>query len=90
MHISGRNGRRDELMIMTNLLANMFEPRRLTHILYSTNLSYGQLKKYLTSLQRMGLAEELSEPYRAFRTTDKGRAFIQLIAIEHDSIKVNP
>lgn len=73
------NGRRDELTIMTDLLVNMLEPRRLTHILYKTNLSYSQLRKYLSNLLQMGLAEELDHPYRLFRTTAKGRTFMSLI-----------
>lgn len=73
-------GRRDELTIMTELLINMLEPRRLTHILYKTNLSYSQLRKYLSNLLHMGLAEEFDQPFRTFRITEKGRTFIDLIS----------
>jgi predicted transcriptional regulator len=75
------NGRRDELTIMTHLLANTFEAKRLTHLLYGTNLSYTRLRKYLTSLLRMGLIEEINEPYHSFRITDKGRKFIELVQV---------
>ncbi|MEM2760944.1 MAG: winged helix-turn-helix domain-containing protein [Nitrososphaerales archaeon] len=76
------NGRRDELTIMTDLLTTMLMPRRLTHILYKTNLSYGQLKKYLGSLMQMGLAEQIDKPCRMFRITEKGRLFMQVVAVE--------
>ena len=79
------NGRRDELAIMTDLLGNMLQPQRSTHILYRTNLSYSQLKKYLSNLLRMGLAEELEKPYRQFKTTEKGRIFINLIKEDSDN-----
>jgi len=81
--------RRNELTIMTHVLTYLIEPRRTTHILYRTNLSYYQLKKYLASLLRMGLAEEINEPHRAFRITEKGRVFIQLIDTEQDSFRSN-
>lgn len=79
------NGRRDEIAIMTDLLTTMLEPRKLTHILYKTNLSYSQLKKYLGSLLQMGLAEQIDEPFRAFRITEKGRTFMDLVAVEPEN-----
>ena len=71
--------RRDSLMIMKDLLENMGEPARLTHLLYRANLSYGQVKKYLDMLIQMELARQVSEPYRAFVVTEKGRAFIDMV-----------
>ena len=71
--------RRDKLAIMTDLLENMAEPRRLTHILYASNMSYSQLMKYLTSMKQMGLAEEQHEPFRSYRTTPEGKTFVGLI-----------
>lgn len=71
--------RRDKLAIMTDLLENMLEPRRLTHILYASNMSYSQLMKYLTSMKEMGLAEEQQNPFRAFRITEEGKQFVGLI-----------
>ena len=71
--------RRDKLAIMTDLLENMSEPRRLTHILYASNMSYSQLMKYLTSMKEMGLAEEQNEPFRAFRMTSDGKLFVDLV-----------
>ena len=78
------NGRRDELTIMTHLLANTLEAKRLTHLLYGTNLSYARLRKYLSSLLKMGLIEQINEPHRVFRITEKGRQFMELVVVvEH-------
>ena len=71
--------RRDKLAIMTDLLQNMLEPRRLTHILYASNMSYSQLIKYLNSMKEMGLTEEQHVPFRAFRITAEGKTFVDLI-----------
>ena len=76
------SGRRDELRIMTDLMINMLEPTRTTHLLYRTNLSYSQLKKYLSSLLNMGLIEERIEPYRAFSVTERGRIFLDIVGAE--------
>jgi predicted transcriptional regulator len=74
------NGRRDELSIMKDLLGNMNQPVKLTHMLYRTNLSYAQMKKYLDNLIQMGLAEEIKDPFRSFKITEKGRMFMQIVA----------
>ena len=71
--------RRDKLVIMTELLENMVEPSRLTHILHASNMSYSQLIKYLNSMKAMGLAEEQYVPYRVFRITAEGKTFVDLI-----------
>jgi len=76
------SGRRDELRIMTDLMGNMQQPMRSTHLLYRTNLSYSQLKKYLSSLLNMGLIEEITKPHRAFGITEKGRTFLDLVGTE--------
>ena len=76
------SGRRDELKIMTDLMVNMHQPMRSTHLLYKTNLSYSQLKKYLSSLLNMGLIEEIAKPHRAFGITEKGRTFLDLVGTE--------
>ncbi len=76
------SGRRDELTIMSDLMVNMLQPTRSTHLLYRTNLSYTQLKKYLSSLLNMGLIEERTNPHRAFSVTSRGRAFLDLVGTD--------
>jgi hypothetical protein len=54
-------------------------PIKPTHVLYRTNLSHPQLKKYLQLLVSMGFAQELEKPSHSFVVTEKGRMFVQLI-----------
>ena len=76
----GVNGRRDKITIMSDLLNIIQEPRRVTHILYKSNMSYVQLLKYLDNLMRMGFAEERTEPYRSYQITEDGKLFMNLIS----------
>jgi len=76
----GVTGRRDKITIMANLLDIIQEPRRVTHILYKSNMSYVQLLKYLENLKDLGLAREDSEPYRCFKITENGKIFKDLIS----------
>ena len=75
----GANGRRDKITIMSDLLDIMQEPRRLTHILYKSNMSYVQLVKYLDDLMDRGLAEKRRDPYRCYTITDNGKLFMKLV-----------
>ncbi len=71
--------RRDQITIMSDLLDIIKQPQRLTHILYRSNMSYGQLVKYLNDMIEMGMAEERSLPFRAFSITSKGKLFLDMI-----------
>ncbi len=84
----GVNGRRDKITIMADLLNIMQEPRRLTHILYKSNMSYVQLVKYLNDLMDMGLAEKRKLPFRSFTITSNGKLFMDLVKRNgnHDSL----
>ncbi len=75
----GVTGRRDKITIMTDLLDIMQEPRRLTHILYKSNMSYVQLVKYLDDLIDRGLAEKRKQPFRCYTVTDNGKLFMDLV-----------
>ena len=75
----GTTGRRDKVTIMGDLLNIMQEPRRLTHILYKSNMSYVQLVKYLDNLIDMGLAKKILEPHRAYGITTNGKLFMDLV-----------
>ena len=72
-------GRRDKITIMSDLLDIMEEPRRLTHILYKSNMSYLQLVKYLDDLIERGLAEKKSLPFRCYTVTENGKLFKNLV-----------
>ena len=80
--------RRDTLTILSNLLENMKEPKRLTHLLYSSNLSYNQLSKYLKMVKEMGLANEEKKPFRSFRITNDGKFFIEMVSKRTKNVQV--
>ncbi len=67
------------MTIMTDLLSNIEEPRRVTHLLYKSNMSYTQLIKYLTALVELGLATENRKPFHAYTITQNGKTFYKLI-----------
>ena len=71
--------RRDTLTILSELLQHMKEPRRITHLLYSSNLSYSQLTKYLNIVQEMGLAQKQTNPFDCFIITSDGEYFVEMI-----------
>ena len=64
---------------MADLLDHMEEPRRITHLLYASNLNYGQLCKYLKMLKMMRLADEQMKPYHLFKITSEGKFFMNII-----------
>ncbi len=74
------NTRRDQITIMSDLLQIVQQPQRLTHILYRSNMSYGQLVKYLTDMIDLEMVEEKNDPFRAFSITSKGKIFLQILA----------
>ena len=75
----GNGNRRDSLSILADLLDNMEEPRRITHLLYASNLNYGQLCKYLKMLKKMGLADEQMKPSHLYKITSEGKFFMEII-----------
>jgi len=75
-----RATRRDTLKILSDLLENMQEPKRITHLLYASNLSYSQLSKYLKIITEMGLAIEQSKPFHTYIVTEDGKYFIQMVS----------
>ena len=76
----GLSSRRDQLTIMSDLLDITQQPQRLTHILYKSNMSYGQLSKYIGYLTEMGFLEVRMKPFRAFVITSKGIQFNEMLS----------
>lgn len=64
---------------MTDMLGIIESPQRLTHILYKSNMSYGQLIKYLHEMKEMGMIEEQKKPFRSFKITNKGKLFRDIL-----------
>ena len=79
--------RRDTLKIISDLLENMKEPKRVTHLLYASNLSYSQLVKYLRILQEMGLATVQTKPFPSYTVTQDGEFFVQMVS-KRELIKI--
>ena len=75
----GLTTRRDQLTIMSDLLDIVQQPQRLTHILYKSNMSYGQLSKYLDELTQLEFIETKTAPFRAFVITSKGKQFSDML-----------
>ena len=81
----GITTRRDQLTIMSDLLEIVQQPQRLTHILYKSNMSYGQLSRYLEDMTEMGFLETKSKPFRAYIITQKGKQFIDMLSMKKQS-----
>ncbi len=77
------SARRGQLELMVEILNETFEPVKKTHIMYKVRLNYYQLAKYLGLLLKLGMIEEISEPFDGFRIADKGRLFLKLLATVH-------
>ena len=78
----GVSTRRDQLTIMSDLLEITTQPQRLTHILYKSNMSYGQLSKYLDDLTELEFIEIRMQPFRSFIITPKGKQFNDMLSLK--------
>ena len=81
----GTISRRDQLTIMSDLLEIVQQPQRLTHILYKSNMSYGQLSRYLDDMTEMGFLETKTSPFRAYVITSKGKQFSEMLGTKKQS-----
>ena len=81
--------RRDSLSIISDLLQNMKEPRRVTHLLYSSNMSYTQFMKYVKNLHKMGLVQEQMVPFHSYIITNEGKHFIEMVNKRNKQNKIN-
>jgi len=82
----GVSTRRDQITIMSDLLEITTQPQRLTHILYKSNMSYGQLSKYLDEMINMGFLEIKTKPFRAFVITAKGILFSEMLSTKKQNM----
>ena len=70
--------RRDRMDILLTMLEIANEPTKKTHIIYTAKINFYQVSKYLDFLLKIGMIEQVNLPFRGYRTTDKGRVFLQL------------
>ena len=66
--------KRQRIEIIAQMLAFCKHAKRKTRIMYKNNLSYAQLKDYLTLLTSLHLLAHNSDTYV---TTEKGHAFLE-------------
>ena len=77
--------RRSALDVMADILR---VSGHQTDIMYRANLSYAQTKKYLHTLTEEGLLEMVNTKGRPrYRSTDKGRTVLELVAILGDLVR---
>ena len=77
----GQNGeyvKRDKLDILLGILEISNIPIKKTHILYKANINFYQLTRYLDLLLSLEMLEEINEPYKGYRITEKGRQMLNL------------
>ena len=79
--------RRDKLDIILRILDVGSVPVKKTHILYKAGINFYQLSRYLDLLQKTGMIEQISEPFAAYRTTEKGRVLINLFGGIESEVK---
>ncbi|MGI0013372.1 MAG: winged helix-turn-helix domain-containing protein [Nitrososphaera sp.] len=72
--------RRDKLDIILRILEVTSTPVKKTHILYKAGINFYQLTRYLDLLLRTGMMEEITSPFMAYRTTEKGRVLMNLFS----------
>jgi predicted transcriptional regulator len=76
--MSERKNNRGKIQIMGDVLALGTAGIKKTHIMYRANLSYEQVHMYLAELMEKRLvAQDISDDGVVYRTTDKGREFLQ-------------
>lgn len=77
--IEGMNNRRSNIDVIADIL-RLGEAGK-TEIMYSANMSYRQLQRYLNSLTRGGFIErvKLSNPVETYKVTKKGLRLLKNI-----------
>ncbi len=68
--------KRTELQIMVDMLNFCKQPKSKTNVMYHSNLSWKQSKKYLSELTAKKLLQVHHSPIK-YATTQKGMTFVQ-------------
>ena len=76
-----KEGRRDQLDIIAEILSICLAGERATHVVYKSNINFKRFKAYAQYLIGKGLLEVLEGPnsLKIYRTTDKGKLFLELL-----------
>lgn len=76
--LGGARGRRDRLLIIAEILNIARRGTLKTRIMYAGNLSFAQLKEYLTLLLDFDLLEVAEKSEKTvYKTTGKGLQYLQ-------------
>jgi predicted transcriptional regulator len=75
------NQRRSDIEIIANMLKVGWEGAGKTEIMYSVNMSYSQIQKYLSYLVSKGFVDtvKLNPPAIHYRITGKGQKLLSLL-----------
>jgi predicted transcriptional regulator len=75
--MQARGNRRDRLVILSAMLSHAAKGVCKTELMYKVGLSSAQLDRYIPVLVRSELLEVSNHSKKAvYRTTDKGRSFL--------------
>jgi Predicted transcriptional regulator len=79
--VVGMNHRRSNIEIIADMLRVGENGAGKTEIMYSANMSYSQIQKYLGFLLSQGLIDkvELGNPVVTYQVTDEGSALLRSI-----------
>jgi predicted transcriptional regulator len=79
--VVGMNHRRSNIEIIADMLRVGENGAGKTEIMYSANMSYSQIQKYLGFLLSQGLIDrvELGNPIVTYQVTDKGSVLLRSI-----------
>jgi predicted transcriptional regulator len=70
--------KRDKVTLMIEVLKNIREPTKKTHLLYKAGVNFHQLDRYLGLLLSIGLVRTVTEPFNGYQITEKGIQFLDL------------
>ncbi|HEX17227.1 MAG TPA: DUF4364 domain-containing protein [Thermoplasmatales archaeon] len=74
------NSRRSEFEILADILRLAKDGAKKTQIMYQVNLSYSQLRNYLSFLRNRGFLDEIGEEQgRIYRISEKGLKLLENI-----------
>ncbi len=75
------NQRRSDIEIIANMLKVGWEGAGKTEIMYSVNMSYSQIQKYLSYLVNKGFVDaiKINPPAVHYRITGKGQKLLRLL-----------
>jgi len=77
--------RRGEVQILIEILSISLKGVKITHLMFKANLSFSNLRKYLSAMSKQGLIRVCNDGGLAvYSTTEKGKLVLdRLREIEH-------